>query len=143
LDKPASAVATFNSGFNCAQAVLSVFSEQFGLDKDMALRIACGFGAGMGRLQRTCGAVSGAYMVIGLKHGSFEPGSIQEAKERSYSLVREFTKQFEARNGTTDCMELIGVDFINGDQALASERVAKICPKMCSDAVEILMRIIR
>lgn len=142
MDKAANAVATFNCGFNCTQAVLTAFSEQFGLDEAMAMRLACGFGAGMGRLQRTCGAVSGAYMVIGLKYGSFEPANIRDAREQTYSLVREFTKQFEERNGTTDCMELIGVDFINGDQALAAERVEKTCPKMCSDAVEILTRML-
>jgi len=142
MDRETNAVETFNGGFNCTQAVLTSFSDEFGLDRDTAFRLACGFGAGMGRLQRTCGAVAGAYMVIGLKYGSCEPDDIREPRELTYSLVREFTKEFELRNGTTNCMELMGVDFVNGDQKLAAERVAKICPKLCRDAAQIVMELI-
>ena len=60
------AVACFNNGFNCAQAIFTAYCDELGLDEETALKIACGFGAGMGRLQETCGAVSGAYLAIGL-----------------------------------------------------------------------------
>lgn len=142
MDRELNAVKTFKVGFNCAQSVLTTFSDQFGLDKDTACRLACGFGAGMGRLQRTCGAVSGAYMVLGLKFGSFEPDNIDEPKGLTYAAVREFTKEFERRNGTTDCMELMGIDFVRDDQSLAASRVDEICPKLIKDAVEIVSHIL-
>ncbi|MDR0496836.1 MAG: C-GCAxxG-C-C family protein, partial [Treponema sp.] len=91
------AIDCFNNGFNCSQAILSTYCEEFGLDKNTALKIACGLGGGMGRLQETCGAVSGAYLLIGLIHGK----GIKEddtAKEKTYTLVREFAKKFEERN---------------------------------------------
>ncbi len=47
----------FLSGFNCAQSVLWTFAPRLGLDPDTALKIACGFGAGMGRREEVCGAV--------------------------------------------------------------------------------------
>ena len=50
--KPDQAVATFNNGFNCAQAVFSTYAEEFGIDRTIALKISCGFGAGMGRRSR-------------------------------------------------------------------------------------------
>lgn len=135
------AMACFNGGFNCAQAILSTYCEEFGLDKKAALQIACGLGAGMGRLQETCGAVSGAYLLIGLKHGQH----LQEdapAKEKTYALVREFSKLFEERNKTTNCRELLGVDLITGDRQTATQRVREICPKMVRDASEIIEQIL-
>ncbi|MCX6003438.1 MAG: C-GCAxxG-C-C family protein, partial [Chloroflexi bacterium] len=51
---------------NCAQSVLSVFCEELRLDRNLALRIAMGFGVGMRRTGKTCGSVIGAYMVLGL-----------------------------------------------------------------------------
>ena len=135
------AVACFDSGFNCAQAILSTYCEEFGLDRTTALKIACGFGAGMGRLQETCGAVSGAYMLIGLKHGKYEKDD-DAAKEKTYALVREFTRLFEARNKTTNCGELLGINLMDDDGQAATERIKSICPKMVQDAAEILETLI-
>jgi C_GCAxxG_C_C family probable redox protein len=56
-------------GYGCAQAVLASFAEDYGLSEEAALRISTGFGSGMGRLCEVCGALTGAFMVIGLKHG--------------------------------------------------------------------------
>ena len=65
--KSEQAVRKFRKGFNCSQAVLSVYAEEFGLCRETALKIACGYGGGMGRMALTCGAVTGAFMVIGLR----------------------------------------------------------------------------
>ena len=111
------------------------------MDKKTALQIACGLGAGMGRLQETCGAVSGAYLLIGLKYGKFLKED-DPAKEKTYATVREFAKLFEKRNNTTNCRELLGVDLINGDRQTAAERVKTICPKMVQDAAEIIEKIL-
>ena len=68
------AVSCFQGGFNCSQAVLSTYAQDFGLDREAALKLAAGFGGGMGRMAGTCGAVTGAFMVLGLKHGPTEAG---------------------------------------------------------------------
>ena len=135
--KAKDAVACFNDGFNCAQAVLSTYCEQFGLDRETALRVACGLGGGMGRLQETCGAVSGAYLVIGLKYGQCAKDDAA-AKEKTYALVQEFARRFEAKNKSTNCRALLGVDLIGGDRQTAAMRVKCICPQMVQDAAEIL-----
>jgi len=135
------AVACFNNGFNCSQAVFSTYCEDFGLDKKNALKIACGFGAGMGRLQETCGAVTGAYLLFGLVHGKHSSED-EPAKEKTYALIREFARLFEERNKTTSCRELLGVDLINGDKQTASERVKTICPKVVQDAAEIVEKLL-
>ena len=63
------AVEKFLAGYNCAQAVLYPFCEDLGLDKDIALKLACGLGAGMARKQEVCGAITGGIVTLGFKHG--------------------------------------------------------------------------
>lgn len=140
-DRANQAADCFNSGFNCAQAVLSVYGEKFGLGKEVALKLSCGLGAGMGRLGHVCGAVTGAYLVIGLKCGQSSPDG-KDAKEKTYALVREFAKRFEERNNSTICKELLSVDLLSGDKAIAAEKVKSICPKLVGDAVEIIEEIL-
>ena len=135
------AVECFNKGYNCSQAIFSTYCEQLDLDTESALKIACGLGAGMGRLGETCGAVSGAYLLIGLKHGKVLQDD-DSAKETTYSLVQEFARKFNERNKTTQCKELLGVDLLTGDKGLASERVKEVCPKMVQDAAEIIEEIL-
>lgn len=131
------AVACFDGGFNCAQAVFATASEHHGLDEETALRVACGFGAGMGRQQHTCGAVSGAYLLIGLACGNSSADD-RPARERTYALVREFAARFEERNGSTNCRELLGVDLVGGDRETVTERVRAVCPNAVRDAAEIV-----
>ena len=135
------AVACFNDGFNCSQAILSTYCGEFGMDKKTALRISCSLGAGMGRLQETCGAVSGAYLLIGLKYGKVLKDD-DPAKEKTYAMVQEFSRLFTERNSTTKCRELLGIDLINGDRQTALERVKSICPRMVKDAAEIIETIL-
>ena len=66
------AINYFRNGFNCAQSVLASYKDKININEDDLLKISCAFGAGMGRMQETCGAVSGAYMVLGLKYGKYK-----------------------------------------------------------------------
>ncbi len=130
----------FRMGFNCSQAVLSVYAEEFGLCRETALKIACGFGGGMGRMALTCGAVTGAFMVIGLKYGNVDANE-KEIKEKTYGLVREFARRFEKRNGSSICRELLGCD-ISGPEGLRNAKdnglFASVCPGLVQDAIGIL-----
>ena len=135
-NKVQEAVACFKEEYNCAQAVLSAFCEELGMDRTAALRVAAGLGGGIGRLQGPCGAVTGAILVIGLKYGSTERD--KEAKDKTYSTVREFIRLFELRNQSYICRDLLGCGFGEEDRQIASERIKTICPKMVADAAEIL-----
>ena len=142
--KPEQAVNIFRKGSNCSQAVISVYAEQLGLSQQMALKIAQGFGGGMGRTARTCGAVTGAFMVLGLKYGNADINE-KEAKERVYGLVREFTRRFESRNSSTVCRELLGCDISKPEGIKAAREnglFTSVCPKMVREAVEILSEMI-
>ena len=78
-DRVRMAADLFSSGYNCAQAVFAAVAPELGLDRVAALRVATGFGGGMGRLQRSCGAVTGSVMLLGLRYG-MRDGADQEAK---------------------------------------------------------------
>jgi len=139
--KASEAVTCFGEGFNCAQSVFSTYCEEFGMDRKTALQVSCGLGAGLGRLQGTCGAVTGACLLIGLKHGGVSKDG-GAAKESTYAKVQEFVALFEARNGTTSCRELLGVDLLAAERRTAAERVNSVCPKMVRDAAEIVEEIL-
>ena len=51
--------------YNCCQAVLVTFADRLGLTPEQANALGAHFGSGM-RHGSTCGAVSGALMVLGL-----------------------------------------------------------------------------
>jgi|GEM_PF-3428755 len=95
----------FEQGHNCAQSVLLPFCEELGLEKDMALRLASSFGGGMGRLKEVCGALTAAFMVIGLKKGYTYPVT-SEQKEKYYLLIQSFAEKFREKYCSILCKDL-------------------------------------
>ena len=130
----------FKEGFSCSQAVFSAYAEQLGLDRETALKISGAFGGGMGRMAQTCGAVTGAFMVIGLKYGAIDAED-KETKEKAYALVREFADRFKSRHGSIACQDLLGCN-VSKPEGLKVAREQKlfetICPRLVKDAAEIL-----
>jgi len=131
------ATERFSVRCNCAQSVFSAYAPDLGLDEELALKIASGFGAGMGRQCETCGAVTGAYMVIGLKCGHISSGD-KEGKEKTYAMVQEFSRRFKERNQSTLCEQLLGTHLVTGDKEKAERQVKELCPKLVRDSAEIL-----
>lgn len=137
--KSEEAVERFKKGFNCSQAVLGSYSKQLGLDCEKAFKVATGFGGGM-RMGDTCGAVTGAFMVLGLKYGN-TTAEDKEAKAKTYKKVKEYTNRFKARNDYIMCRELLGCDLSTPEgmkEAQDKGLFSSICPRMVLEAVEIL-----
>ncbi len=132
------AVALFNKGFNCAQSILATYGLDSGLNQDTALKIASVFGGGIGRMGETCGAVTGAFMVIGLKCGTTKPDA--KTKIKAYELGGKFIKKFRARNNSILCGELLGFQIASDRKLKPGERgIIKLkCPKYVKDAAEII-----
>jgi len=142
--KADASVEVFNKGFNCAQAVLSSHCEEYGLEDEIAKKIACGFGGGMGHSAETCGAVSGALMLIGLKYGKYRE-SDNESKEKTYKLANEYITNFKKEYGTINCRELIKYDLGNEEElikARASGIFGELCPKLIKRSVELVEKIL-
>jgi len=140
LSRAMEAKNQFEKGFSCAPAVLSAYSEQLGLEKALALKIACGFGGGIGRMGRTCGAITGVVMVIGLKRGQASLAD-EESRQETHKLARKFIDKFTALHGSIECRELIGYDLSDaGEHELAKESgvFQNKCPIFVYDAARIL-----
>jgi C_GCAxxG_C_C family probable redox protein len=123
---------------NCAQSVLMAFCEDLGLEKSQAFKVALAFGGGMGGTGKTCGAVTGALMVMGLKLGSREK---EVSRETLDSLVKEFKNRFAALHGSTECNDLLGIEINTAEGSrLAHEKGVfdTICPKLVRSSAEIL-----
>lgn len=129
------AIEKFLSGYNCAQAVLYSFCDDLGLDKDAALKLACGFGAGMARKQEVCGAIAGGILALGLKHGRGE-GQDRTPTEETYRRVRELMAQFEAKHGTCNCRSLLDGCDLNTPSGLQYFKEHDLLNKTCKGCVK-------
>jgi C_GCAxxG_C_C family probable redox protein len=138
------AAGYFSNHLNCAQSVLATFAPELGLDRDTALRLASGFGSGMARLGQTCGAVTGAIMVLGLRYG-YISGEDLVSKEKTYALVQELTARFRACHGSTLCRELLGCDLGTPEgQQLAADRqlFTVICEPLVRQSVTLVQELL-
>ena len=145
MKKSEKAIALFDQGFNCSQSVLTAFSKEYNISEDDCLKISCAFGGGMGRQQLTCGAVTGALMVLGLHFGRAKGDDISR-KITTYEKAVEFFESFKDLNGATDCKELLqGLDMHNPTDLKKIESLGLFktsCYKYAKDAVEIAEKMI-
>ena len=98
----------FEEGYNCAQSVFLAFSQDFGIDKEIALRMSSSFGGGMGRLREVCGAVSAMFAIAGLKYGYTSPND-DEVKAKHYELIQKLAEKFKEEYGTIICRDLLNL----------------------------------
>jgi C_GCAxxG_C_C family probable redox protein len=134
MDRPSKAYELLATGStNCAQATLTSFCEELGLENNLALKIAQGFGGGMHHSGGLCGAVTGAYMILGLaqKVSSDKP---REKLDATYALMTDFNRRFKQLHGSLNCTELIGYDLSVPEKA-AEARQNKVFGTVCAGLV--------
>ncbi len=125
-DRKERAAVLHASGYNCAQSVACVFAEDFGFDADEVYRLTEGLGLGMGNMECTCGAVSGAVAAAGMKNSDLSRKG--KTKAGTYALARQINEKFRQKNGSVICADLKGVK---------TGTVLRSCPGCIDDAVEI------
>ncbi|MDO5402660.1 MAG: C-GCAxxG-C-C family protein [Eubacteriales bacterium] len=114
------AARLFKSGYNCSQAVFAAFAEDYGIDRELALRLSASFGGGMGRMREVCGAFSGMIMVNGLETGCVD-GSAQ-GKLENYEAVQHLAEEYKKKSGgSIICRELLGLDKADNGKVEKSE----------------------
>lgn len=136
---PEDASAMFLEGYNCAQAVLACCGKAYDLPRETAVRVAQAFGGGMGRTGNVCGAVTGAMMVLGLKH-AVKDGGDSATKQKVHRLTQELFSRFQAKHGSILCRELLGCDLsteVGFRKAHDTGLYRTICPNLVKDAAEI------
>lgn len=145
MDRTEVAVSKFLSGYNCAQSVVYSFCDVLQMEKELALKIACGFGAGMGRKQEVCGAVTGGIIVIGAKYGRGEHDD-RAVTEATYLKTRDLLGHFAERHGTFVCRNLLaGCDLTSEEgQKYFKENdlLHSVCKPCIQSVVEILEKLV-
>lgn len=140
MNRSEQAKELFLSGYNCAQSVVLSFADDLKFSKELAQKMAVGFGGGMGKQQETCGAVTGAIMVLGLLKGE-EVNNNDELKASSYAAVKDLIRDFVAEYKTTQCRDLIGCD-LNTPEGAAKFKEENIMVTVCADCVKKAVEIV-
>ena len=126
------------SQVNCAQTVFSLYANDLGIDEKIALKISSGFGGGMACAE-TCGAVTGAYMVIGMKHGHSSTNPDEKANTKM--LIQNFNEKFKKIHGSLICKKLTGFDISTPEGSLTAHEndvFQTKCPVFIKTACDIL-----
>lgn len=120
-----------DKGYNCSQAVACSFAKDLGFEEETVFRMAEGYGAGMGGMQCTCGAVCGAVMAAGMKNSKM--GGEKLTKGSTYLLSKQIVESFRGKNGSVICKELKGIE---------TGKVLRSCPGCIEDAVHIAEKVL-
>jgi C_GCAxxG_C_C family probable redox protein len=140
------AVEKFLEGFNCAQSVFYSFCDDLQVEKETALKLACGLGAGMGLKGEVCGAVSGGIIVLGAKYGSSKKNE-EAATYFTYGKTRELMDQFTKKHGTCICRKLLnGCDLTTEagqKHFMEKDLMNNSCKPCVQSVVEILENIMK
>ncbi|WP_293819258.1 C-GCAxxG-C-C family protein [uncultured Parolsenella sp.] len=121
------------AGYNCAQAVACTYADLFSMSEQDVFRTTEGFGLGMGGMEGTCGALTGACFLVGLANsdGNLDhPGT----KGSTYKISRQILERFHEMNGSTQCRELKGVGTDHGP--------LRPCPGCVEDACKLVEEIL-
>ena len=139
------AIKSFHSDYNCAQSVLLAYAPDLNIDVDLLLGLSSGFGAGMARLQETCGAVTGAYMVIGLYNRKRYTNN-STLKEASYLMIQKFNADFISYHGTTKCKVLLNCELnsVTGQEYSYENKLnINVCEKCIIHSINIIDKLIK
>lgn len=136
----------FRQGCNCSQAVFLSFADLLEMDEKTALKLSSTFGGGMGKLREVCGAVTGAFMVLGMLYG-YDDITSQEEKVRTYKMIQSFAKDFKEQKKTIICRDLLGLKEGEDlpEPAIRTEEYyqSRPCIGACRCAAELVEQIIK
>ena len=126
------AIALHDKGFNCAQAVACTYCDLVGVEEETMFKMTEALGLGMGGMEGTCGAVTGACVLAGMKRSS---GNLErpDSKAESYKLSKEIVKRFENQNQSVVCKSLKGVE---------TGKVLRSCADCIKDAAAIAEQVL-
>ncbi|MBO4740707.1 MAG: C_GCAxxG_C_C family protein [Bacteroidales bacterium] len=112
-----------HKGYNCCQAVTAALADITDLTEKQLLDISAGFGAGMGNMEGTCGALVGAVIAT----GSHTQGN------GSMRVARQISEEFANRCGSIKCKEIKGI---------GTGRILCSCDECVQNAVEIFCKVL-
>lgn len=145
MDKVKIATDLYNQGYLCSQSVFAAFCEDYGIDKELGLKLSKFLGFGFLFRGDYCGAISSAMMIYSLKFSSKEIYS-DHSDEVFYQISQEHIRKFKEKHGSCLCNELLNGDVSTGEGIqLIREKgyFDSKCPVFVKDSAEILTQIIK
>jgi C_GCAxxG_C_C family probable redox protein len=142
-NRPAHAKNRFLKSMNCSQAILETYAPEMGLSLENARKVAAAFAGGMG-MGTECGAITGAFMVIGMKYGKTKDKDAG-ADHETFSRVAKFVAEFRKAHGEITCSELLGTDMGTPEGVKAAEAkglFTTACPRFVETSAKILEKIL-
>lgn len=127
------------NNYSCSQAVLCYFADKYGIDEDKAKNLVSGMDCGMSQA-KTCGAVTSAYLVLGLED------AYGENNKNVKDTIKIFNEKFIEEHKTLECYELLGLDISTDEgmvEAFKNDLINKVCVNCISDTINILEEIIK
>jgi len=124
----------FKNGLNCSESIVHAFNEMLNnpLNPE-SLKMATGFGGGLGHAGCMCGALVGSAMILGLFKGRIDPG---QAREPMYDLAHDFHDRFSNAFGGTCCRALNPHEFDSSEHL-------RCCLKLTGGTTKLLMEFIQ
>jgi len=128
------------AGYNCAQSIMAAFAEDYGISRELALKLSLNLGGGCAFKGEMCGAVSTAFLIYGLHFGS-DMANDELAEEIVYQLSSSHIREFKDLHGKLQCHELLGYNISNPDDfaTIMEDDLFKLkCSGFILDSVRIL-----
>jgi C_GCAxxG_C_C family probable redox protein len=125
---------------NCAQSILTAYADRLKFDPKFVLSVSSGFGGGMGKLQKTCGAVTESFMALGIYNSQKHFENI-EARNVTNEMIQKYTIDFEAMHGSLDCKSFLDCDFTTDEgeeQFKDMDLKNNVCSKCLADSVKLI-----
>lgn len=129
-------------GLNCAQAIMTVYGVEFGIDSDAARTYGRPLGGGFGVTGEICGFLSGAALV--LSHAYSHPDE-EQAKKKTREKVAALLETFKQAHGAVTCNQLLGVQrsTVEGEKKIKSEKLVPThCPGFGLDTARMLEKLL-
>ena len=134
------AVTFFKEGYNCSQAVFMAYSDLYGIEPEMAAKLATSFGGGMGRLREVCGAVSGMFLVLGMQYPFTNTKEIA-AKNINYKAVQRTANEFKSVMGSYICADLLKLKHVPQNPESSERNEAYYKTRPCARCVALAAEI--
>jgi len=135
------AIEFFEQGYNCSQAVFMAYSDIYGIDRETAAKLATSFGGGMGRLREVCGAVSGMFLILGLKY-PFADIKDKTAKSTNYKAVQRTANEFKSVMGSYICADLLKLKHEPQNPESSERNEAYYKSRPCTRCVKVAAEIV-
>lgn len=120
----------FNSGYNCCESVVLAVCEHSGVDKEMPLKIATPFGSGMSKNASNCGALSAAFISMGMTKGR---SSVEDERDPSYLPADIVFNKFKDKYKTVSCGDITCLNM--RDPEVMAQNKERLHRELCGPIV--------